>query len=89
MKAHELLGQKSRWCRGVRARKASGKPCEPRDPQAVAWCPLGAIEACYLTNTMLTMIMRLKGYLRVKAIWEWNDSAKYENVHAVLLKLNI
>lgn len=90
MKAYERLDQKSRWCQEVSARKASGKPCSPNDPQAVAWCALGAILACYIdTSTMLGMITRLKEYLRAKSIWEWNDSTDYENVRIVLLMLDI
>ena len=39
------------WCRSSRARDAEGKSCDPLAPQAISWCPLGALEMAYGTGT--------------------------------------
>lgn len=32
------------WCKNAPAKDADGKPCSPREPKAVAWCAIGAIQ---------------------------------------------
>lgn len=47
MKAHQLLADKSKWCRGARGRNAAGESVGALAPDAVSWCANGAIEVCY------------------------------------------
>ncbi|WP_425352617.1 DUF6197 family protein [Methylobacterium terrae] len=39
-----LLSDPARWCRGGGARDATGRPCSPTSPKAVAWSMEGAID---------------------------------------------
>jgi hypothetical protein len=32
------------WCRNAPAKDADGNACSPREPRAVAWCAIGAIQ---------------------------------------------
>lgn len=34
------------WCQREYAVGAAGVPCGPRNPAAVSWCAVGALEAC-------------------------------------------
>lgn len=43
---HELLSDPRKWTRGALARTAEGTETYPRSPNAVAWCLIGALEAC-------------------------------------------
>lgn len=38
-----VLGTESEWCKGAGARKVSGLPCAPLNPDAVSWDIWGAL----------------------------------------------
>ena len=72
------------WCRSSRARDAEGHPCDPLTPQAVSWCPLGALEVVYGTGTpafydaalKLTGTIPDSGYARASMVFyicAWAD----------------
>lgn len=46
MKAHELLGDSSKWTQGCLARNEHGIPVEAESPTAVCWCLTGALIRC-------------------------------------------
>lgn len=43
--AYELLGRRRKWTRWSRAVDRNGRSISPKDPAAVRFCALGAIEA--------------------------------------------
>jgi hypothetical protein len=40
----EILTDASHWCKEVQARKRNGDPCEIDNPEATAFCMLGAVN---------------------------------------------
>ena len=44
-KARDIL--KQGWCQGALAKKADGTITDPDNPQAVCWCPEGALDLAY------------------------------------------
>ena len=44
MRPSELLAQPGAWTQGWPARKANGRLCMARNPEAVQWCIVGALR---------------------------------------------
>ncbi len=64
------------WCTGAPAKDAEGRPCGPRDKQAVAWCAIGAIQkVCggpedgYEARYALRLVLPNFN----QSVQEWND----------------
>lgn len=98
MKAHELLSGPSKWTKGTFAESALG-PVLHNSVDAVKWCLSGALMRCYGVDTLsigdplyikvLTQIQT--EFPEHNAICEWNDdpSRTFEEVRAILLKLDV
>jgi len=62
------------WCQNAPAKTARGKATGPRDPKAVAWCALGAIEKlCGGPNDGGEVKRSLREVVWPMEIAEWND----------------
>lgn len=92
-KAWELLDSPNKWTQGACARDASGAPVMVNDPNAVCWCPMGAMIKCYpapLTGHVMVAPWR-KLQEAVGNVPQWNDTngRTYEEVFAVLRRVDV
>ena len=89
----ELLSDRNKWCQKGLAIRADGYPTYPKDPKAVSFCLLGALEYValkeeYRNYTTWEMAERRIDYAINKGrslpirVSEWNDdpNTKYEDV---------
>lgn len=91
MKAWELLQQKE-FCKGVGARNSDGHSVNPHSENAVAFCAIGAIARCYVTNVEIdSAIKKLRNHLGTLWIANWSDEKfrEKEDVIAVLKELDL
>ena len=88
MKAYELLSDESKWTKCGIARDMYGNVCPARSTEAICWCAVGAVEKCYDDKEYSINIGRL--YMESDGnIGRWNDSTTFEEVKAMLTKLDI
>lgn len=87
MKAHELLSGPERLAKGTFARDASGNPVDLDSAAAVSWCAWGAIKRCY--SFMDCGELEDVLYDKVGHVPAWSDAHTYEEVHSVLVELDI
>ena len=101
MLVKELLSQPSHWIQGNYARNTRHMPCPYDSQDAVCWCLIGAIHACYSVHESYNIEQKIMCYLKLSvsydnpsfndAIIQWNDkkSRTFDEVAAVINALNI
>lgn len=95
MKLHQFL-TKERWLQNQVACDVQGNiVLRPNDPRACAWCVVGAVEKFYPKPEPILLLLARQIVLVVglrdpaEIVCDWNDSTTFEEVHAVLLKLDL
>jgi hypothetical protein len=93
MKAHELLCDEAKFCRGAMARDTKGLPVSANDKDAVAWCVIGALMKCYVPLAKFTYFTVLKA-VRDKVgpivnLSLWSDTASFDRIRSVLKELDV
>jgi hypothetical protein len=53
IETRNLLSDRSKWCQCYAAKDKAGNLVAPTDPEAIAWCALGAIRKCGAINSDL------------------------------------
>jgi len=66
----QRLATDATWTQGALARRSTGAQCDPRAPEAVSWCILGAAMAC--AATLAEADAALETLFIVNAA-DWND----------------
>lgn len=96
MKAYELLSKRGSWTKGAYARTRLGELCGTKNPLAVKFCTIGALEKTYSNKYKFNKAMnKLKKYLdsinKYNDIYSWNDtdSRTRKQVVTVLKKLDL
>ena len=67
------------FCKGVLAENVAGKPCGVDDPDAVAWCAIGALGKATITLGLSdaedwALTRGLRDHLGVVNVSDWNDA---------------
>ncbi len=86
-KVKEFL-TRERWTQGELARDSCGKKVEINDPSACSFCLEGALFHCYSEGEYLLHLDRISFALG-EPIFEWNDSHTYEEVAALVERLDV
>ncbi len=97
MKAWQILSSSEKWTRGALARDKHGQAVAIIDPAATCFCASGAIIKAYGHGTTRChdAFSDVGEYIHLKTQFSgipgWNDHTgqRWEEVHAVLKKLNV
>ena len=90
MKMHELLSDKSKWTRGAFARNSNNDSVPPTSEEAVKFCIMGAMKACYETKEACDAVYtKLWRHIGGMVIWNDKPGRRFSDVHAMLLKLDL
>lgn len=92
VKIKELFSDPSRWTQGAFARDKDGNEVSPRSRKAVCWCLEGATEKCYKGDDIFEAartIHRGLGDHEFVAVWNDNKKRKFEEIKALVEKLDI
>lgn len=96
VRAHTLLSDRSLWTQGSFARDSTGAPCLLKSPTAVCFCMVGALAKVDLDLSDQTdveghvrmyyspFLMKVLKVSTLEQVFEFNDSASYEDVIRVL-----
>jgi hypothetical protein len=89
-KAFAIIKNSKSWCKEFYARRGNGDPCESFNPQARAWCSVGALEHASgdfvfeLSNPTILEELNAEAYKLAKCpIIEYNDLY----THSAVVKL--
>lgn len=77
IKVRQLLDSPMKWTKHYRARDVDGKEVTPRSEEAVKWCLLGAVNACYYFEDVSEVNQKIRERLGLdinQSIASWNDS---------------
>ena len=84
--ATSLIHDEENWTQGQLARDSDGNEVDPKSPEAVQWCAMGAIHACShrneqvagdLESLLRTIVEEDSGYMGTKA-----DDAEFPSISA-------
>lgn len=80
--ARALIDTPEKHTQGVSARNAVGNPVDPKEKQAVCFCPLGAIDrVCYNNHDYFKAYTILRGV--VGMVSKFNDTHTHAEVLAM------
>ncbi len=86
MKMHELLATPNDWTQKAYARDINGqKLTDERDPKAVCFCLVGALNKCYPREQRGAVIRAIAKEGSFSESFTWNDAP--ERTHAEVLAL--
>lgn len=89
MKMSELLTSEAKWTKGASARNAADSPTGALDADASKWCLMGAFRKCYRLYSERSKLRPLIDDAIGRNWFAWNDQSKFEDIAALLTRLNI
>jgi len=89
MKAWELLSDPTHWTQGTYARAADGREIHYSDPEATAWCVIGACRKLYTFEERHALYEMLWHIVPGGDVKTWNDTTDHATVLAKLKELDI
>ena len=93
VKVHQLLKDRTYWCRDKLAIDKHGLNVMPRAKNAERWCFLGAMNKCYEEAELSRVTGQASEYIQRNTkyccITDLNDFGGYEQVINVAVALNI
>jgi len=88
-KIHEFLTEES-WCKHDYAQDAAGNTVDAKDPAAVRWCFIGALNFCYDNwEEKEEALLRFEALLGNRYWVKFNDTSTWPEFHAALVKADI
>ena len=89
MKVKELLSDRERWIQNTMAVNTKGETVRFSDPEACAFCLLGAVYKCYENTEDYVCIIEDIEEIVERNVGGFNDCSTYEEVMEVVEALNI
>lgn len=91
MKAHQILSDESKWCKGANARDSSGRSVSSDSPSAVCFCLRGSIYRAYDDEISWDKCFHSLAGRVGKCLATWNDAPErtFAEVKAVLVELDL